>query len=398
MTNGLQEEDVESEQTMLPENTEMEQEELPQDIVDIPEDNENIVREESPEELPENEEVEMPELSYRVHVQSYGWQSYMKNGEMAGTTGKAKRLEAIELRINNSPYEGGIEYCTHVQSYGWQDWVANGIVSGTSGKAKRLEAIRIRLTGELSEHYDIYYRVHAQSYGWLGWAKNGEKSGTASYAKRLEGIEVVLVEKNAEAPGETQGTYYSPRIQYRTHVQSYGWQGIKADGATSGTSGKAKRLEAIRINLYDKEDLGYDGSIEYCTHVQSYGWQNWVSDGAVSGTTGKAKRLEAIRIRLTGELAEHYSVYYRVHCQTLGWLSWAKDGAPAGTEGFSKRLEAIEIRLISKESSDVPNESGQAFVSQIADSDITLFGRVWQEEKEGICEGQEISVQGNGQT
>ena len=78
-------------------------------------------------------------------------------------------------------------------------------MSGTNGEAKRLEAICIDLTGEMAEHYDVYYRVHAQTFGWLGWAKNGEESGTAGYAKRLEGIQIVLVEKGGEAPGKTYG-------------------------------------------------------------------------------------------------------------------------------------------------------------------------------------------------
>lgn len=50
-------------------------------------------------------------------------------------------------------------------------WKQNGVMSGTSGRAKRLEAICINLTGEMAVHYDVYYRVHAQTYGWLGWSK-----------------------------------------------------------------------------------------------------------------------------------------------------------------------------------------------------------------------------------
>ena len=46
-------------------------------------------------------------------------------------------------------------------------------------------------------------------------------------------------------------------------------------------------------------------SIEYQTHVQSYGWQKTVKDGALAGTSGKAKRLEAIKIKLT-DLPEKY--------------------------------------------------------------------------------------------
>ena len=99
---------------------------------------------------------------------------------------------------------GNIEYQTHVQAYGWEkSWKKNGQLSGTSGKAKRLEAVKIRLTGEVKNKYDVYYRVHAQSYGWLGWAKNGEKAGTEGLAKRLEAIQIVLVEKGGAAPGST---------------------------------------------------------------------------------------------------------------------------------------------------------------------------------------------------
>lgn len=74
----------------------------------------------------------------------------------------------------------------------------DGAMSGTSGEAKRLEAIQIKLYGEMANHFDVYYRVHAQSYGWLGWAKNGEEAGTAGYAKRLEGIRLYLYRRVAQ--------------------------------------------------------------------------------------------------------------------------------------------------------------------------------------------------------
>ena len=146
-------------------------------------------------------------VAYRTHVQTFGWQGWKYNGQMSGTSGQAKRLEGINIKLTNKPYSGSIVYTTHVQTYGWQGnennpntWRRDGDMSGTSGEAKRLEAIRIALTGEMAEHYDVYYRVHAQSFGWLGWAKNGEAAGTAGLAKRLEGIQIVLVPKNGKAP------------------------------------------------------------------------------------------------------------------------------------------------------------------------------------------------------
>ena len=146
-------------------------------------------------------------VGYNTHVQTYGWQEYVYDGKMAGTSGQAKRLEGIHIALVNKPYTGDIVYRTHVQTYGWQAWKKNGDMSGTSGEAKRLEGIQIYLTGEMAKHYDVYYRVHAQTYGWLDYAKNGVMAGTSGLAKRLEGINIVLVEKGGKAPGTTAKPY-----------------------------------------------------------------------------------------------------------------------------------------------------------------------------------------------
>lgn len=322
------------------------------------------------EEVTEEETANVT-TSYRTHVQSFGWQNPVTNGVMSGTSGKAKRLEGIEISVSGNK-NLGIQYATHCQTYGWLPWSANGEMSGTTGEAKRLEAIKIQLAGADKDKYDVYYRVHAQSYGWLGWAKNGEPSGTAGYAKRLEGIQIVVVKKTEAAPGldyagvnaskgvhdsrayiaKTNGTITIPgsadstNIMYKTHVQSFGWQNWVLNGTMSGTSGKAKRLEGINIKL---SNAAYAGGIQYRTHVQTYGWEKeWKKDGAMSGTSGEAKRLEAIQIKLYGEMANHFDVYYRVHAQSYGWLGWAKNGEEAGTAGLAKRLEGIQIVLIPK--------------------------------------------------
>lgn len=283
-----------------------------------------------------------PSISYQTHVQDYGWQSWKLNGEVSGTVGQSKRLEGINIKLSN--INGNIEYKTHVQDYGWQDWKSNGQMSGTTGQSKRLEAIQIKLSGEAANQYDVYYRVHAQDYGWLDWAKNGESAGTEGYSKRLEGIQIVLVKKGESAPGSTSRPFICKMIKYQTHVQNIGWQGEKADGEMSGTTGQSLRLEAIKIQL----SSSIDGGIVYKTHVQDYGWQNFVANGQASGTSGQAKRLEAIQMQLTGNAKNQYDLYYRVHAQNFGWLGWAKNGESAGTAGYSYRLEGIQIVLVPK--------------------------------------------------
>lgn len=284
-------------------------------------------------------------ISYTTHVQKKGWTSSVADGKTSGTVGSSLRLEGIKVSLNNVGYSGSVEYKTHVQTYGWQDWVSDGNLSGTSGESKRLEAIRIRLTGDVAKQYDIYYRVHVQTYGWLDWAKNGELAGSEGGSKRLEAIEIKLVKKGASAPGETDTPYIQLLVQYRSHVQTYGWQDYVTGGILSGTSGLSKRLEAIQITTPVNT---YAGNIEYRVHGQTYGWQDWRSTGEIAGTFGLSKRLEAIQIRLTGNMAKNYDVYYRVHCQTYGWLDWAKNGETAGTVGCSKRLESIQIVLVEK--------------------------------------------------
>lgn len=283
-----------------------------------------------------------PSVTYQTHVQDYGWQEWKNNGEMSGTSGQSKRLEGINIKLQN--LSGSVEYQTHVQDIGWQGWKSNGVMSGTSGQSKRLEAIKIKLSGDTANKYDIYYRVHAQDYGWLGWAKNGESAGSEGYSKRLEGIEIKLVKKGGAAPGSISRPFVCKTITYQTHVQNIGWQAEKADGEVSGTSGQSLRLEAIKIKL----GSSIDGGLTYATHVQDIGWQSFVSNGQLSGTSGQSKRLEAIKINLTGNATKQYDIYYRVHAQNFSWLGWAKNGQSAGTAGYSYRLEAIQIVLVPK--------------------------------------------------
>ena len=302
-------------------------------------------------------------VRYTTHVQSYGWRNMSYNGETSGTTGEGKRLESVMIDLYGNK-NLSVRYRTHVQSYGWMHWVPEGGVSGTSGESKRLEAICIELTGVDKDQYDIFYRVHAQGYGWLGWAKNGEPAGTAGQGKRLEAIEIRVLPKGTVPAGVVGYSYvelgkyannsnYAGKINYQTHVQSYGNQSYVYDGSVSGTFGEAKRLEGIKINI-NNELSGVSGGVTYRTHVQSYGWLDWVSDSQFSGTQGESKRLEAIEIKLTGEMDKYYDVYYRVHSQTFGWLGWAKNGEPAGTSGYAKRLEGIQIVILLK-GSQAPN-------------------------------------------
>ena len=159
--------------------------------------------------------ITKPDLKYSTHIQNIGWQNYVINNHISGTTGQGLRLEAIKLKINTN-LEGNIEYSTHIQNIGWEKHVSNNSISGTTGQGLRLEAIKIRLTGEIANYYDIYYRTHVENMGWLAWAKNGEEAGTERYAYRLEASQVVILSKSEDAPSNTRGHFYVKALERKS--------------------------------------------------------------------------------------------------------------------------------------------------------------------------------------
>lgn len=148
----------------------------------------------------ERTQATSPNINYQTHVQDIGWQNYVSNGEMSGTTAKSLRLEGIRVNVSDLATSGGIKYQTHVQDIGWQPFVNSNELSGTTGKSLRLEGIKIQFTDQLANDYDVYYRTHVQDTGWMNWVKNGELSGTTGKSLRLEGIKIVLVKKGEQAP------------------------------------------------------------------------------------------------------------------------------------------------------------------------------------------------------
>lgn len=150
---------------------------------------------------------DMGSIVYSGHQQSYGDLCAVSDGVVLGTTGQAKRMEAISISLSGGTVSGSIQYRTHVQSYGWQNWKSDGAVSGTVGQSKRLEAIEIKLSGDIENYCDVWYRVHVEKYGWLGWAKNGQTAGTTGISYRIESIEIQIVPKAANPPGDNSGYY-----------------------------------------------------------------------------------------------------------------------------------------------------------------------------------------------
>ena len=298
--------------------------------------------------------VKAASVDYSTHVQNVGWQDYVSNDEMAGTTGQSLRLEGIKIKLSDLEYDGGIEYKTHVQNVGWQDYVSNDELAGTTGQSLRLEAIQIKLTGDISNYYDIYYQVHVQNIGWMDYVSNNEMAGTTGQSLRLEGIRIKLIKKgdSTDTHTDSQG---NASLSYASSVQSSGFQDYVSEG-TSGTTGQSKYIDRIKIKV-DTNNIS--GDIQYQTFNTKDGWSEYVSNDTVSGK--EKTPIEAVKIKLTGELSEKYDIYYRVHVAYIGWMGWTNNDSPAGTTDLFRNVEAIEIVLLPKGSSKI-EVSDSAFI------------------------------------
>ena len=295
-----------------------------------------------------------PTIKYKAHVQNKGWLPVKNGGQVAGTTGKSLRMEAFTLTSSKVKFS----YRAHVAKIGWQNWKSNGQAAGTTGQGLAIEAVQIKLTPEYAKKYDVYYSVHVPNRGWLGWAKNGQTAGSTGLALRTEAIKIKLVKKGAKFNAGGKASLTKPAMTYNAHVQDVGWQSYVKDNCIAGTTGKAKRLEALHIKLRD-----FDGNngISVRAHVAQIGWQSWKTSGQMAGTTGQGKAIEAVQINLSKSLSPFFDVYYRMHVADLGWLGWAKNGETAGTTGGGIRAEAIQIKIVNKNASF--NRGGAAYIN-----------------------------------
>lgn len=134
------------------------------------------------------EEPKKYTVSYSAHVQDIGWQTEKHDGEVCGTVGKNKRLEAFKVYRNDGK---NIEYVkAHIQDNGWITYENpnKDTVIGTVGKSKRIECLCIKAIG-------LKFRVHIQNVGWSSWTNCDGVStlGSVGQSLRIEAIEIKKV-------------------------------------------------------------------------------------------------------------------------------------------------------------------------------------------------------------
>ncbi len=316
---------------------------------------------------------EPPSIAYSAHVARIGWQRSVKNGQTAGTTGRSLQMEALSAQIDWYGHQGNVELRGHVQNVGWQSWKSGS--AGTTGKSRRLEAIQIRLKGEVAEQYDVYYRVHCADFGWLAWTKNGASAGSAGFGKAIQAIQVKLVKKGAQGPS-TSGVAFKGVADYVTGsaktINGSAAKVAASGGITTIGSESGGVLRSISASV---SNMSADGSLQYRAIRQFAGEQaSWLSDGAAIDNQNDGLQIKAIAFRLSGDLSQKFDVWYRAHDSSRGWLGWAKNGDFAGVSSGSGGVNAVQVVLV-RHGANTPGNAAGSYVDN-ASSSPRLLGQV----------------------
>lgn len=132
------------------------------------------------------------DLRYRAHVHKAGWLGVVQAGEIAGTTGQDRRMEAYSVSSDTAPGESRptLRYAAYVQDSGWLPNVSWDGIAGTTGQSRRLEAMRC---DSPSTGWTCWYRVHVADIGWQGWFSEGQTAGTTGQARPMEAFQMQLL-------------------------------------------------------------------------------------------------------------------------------------------------------------------------------------------------------------
>jgi hypothetical protein len=162
-----------------------------------------------------NTQASQPSVEYMAHVQNIGWMDWVRDGAIAGTTGKSLQMEALKINVKNLPPNAHITYQAHVAGLAWMDWVRDGAIAGTTGRGLRIEAIKIKL--ENCPGWSVAYQVHGPAFpsGWSNWVSDGAIAGTTGQGRKIEAIRVKIQQigsgsGSSTTPGASSGSTSGP--------------------------------------------------------------------------------------------------------------------------------------------------------------------------------------------
>ena len=244
-----------------------------------------------------------------MHIQDIGWQDWKDSEEMAGTEGQSKRLEAIQIKLENTQ-DYSIEYRVHVQDIGWQDWVKDGKTSGTEGQSKRLEAIQIRIISKENDsdlQEEPKFERQEGTYGKTGLNVADKGGSELKYLKYGTGKNVFFAtfaihgyedkwDKDGYELIEIANNFYNKLLEDKDYDLAKKWTiyifpGVNQDGLQEGSTNNGPG----RTTLYSQAPQNKGIDLNRCWQIGST-YEKFTSDRNYNGDIGfQAYEAQALR-------------------------------------------------------------------------------------------------------
>lgn len=144
-------------------------------------------------------------LQYRVLRIGDNYGALKTQGETSGVPGSGVPIEDWNVAFKSGATAGGISWYGHWANLGWRAGAqltspANATsLTNTWGfpdrKGLQMEAISLTTTGGWASAYSVTYRVYVSGVGWTAWVADGATAGTTGQGRAIEAIEIKLVKR-----------------------------------------------------------------------------------------------------------------------------------------------------------------------------------------------------------
>ena len=130
-----------------------------------------------------------PEVKYprcRAHMKDIGWGDWVNAGEIIGTVGEHRRIEAIQIDYPDHDVSVG----AHIENLQWVEYnhITKDTVIGTTGRGLRLEALRINCSL-------LSIKPQIENQGW-GYTTKCDGKITVGTVGMSNAIEALIINEN----------------------------------------------------------------------------------------------------------------------------------------------------------------------------------------------------------
>jgi uncharacterized protein YkwD len=182
-------------------------------------------------------------LEFQISIRNAGFMGWTEGGMMSGMLDRGFAIDALQARLSGAG-SGGVWYSVCTDDGVWQSWLKNGEVAGAQNQ-KNIQAIALTLFDV--PRTDIAYRVHLTGGDWLPWVKNGAVAGLIGKNTTIDAVEIRL--EPGRGSVSTVTAFEPPKMFTTSTLGQTAPAASTSSNANSTQSNAAQALESSNAGI-----------------------------------------------------------------------------------------------------------------------------------------------------